>query len=407
MTSLNVPVDLPISLYLLKQCKLWVWDFDDTLIDTKTYFKKHMEPESILKRTDDELTKDIPQWKYFRRLVEYLVMNGRYVGIASFGTYEIIQAYMQRIMGFNQHYFTKSNIVAPCYSARTSFRFNLPPNKNEYIYSLMRVYRVQDFKRVVLFDDKPSNIADAIAIGIIAIQIATLANGDNPNSNNIFFGPWVMSEFDKQINTLCGSGYKQKHQSSDNNDNTDNTDNTDNNNNNNKKKQHKSEDILIEYSNLPVEDIDFGTGIRAKNNYFQEPYVLGISNKQLYNNRPQQAFGTGIGNRKILTKPSYKWNAYKTSAINIPQWQNGNYVNVPNLVKTDGYWDKESSTCATTSSLLSETSATTDTDTDTTEHFTNNDYSNSSGCNCKPYNIKWVILLIIIILLICIGIVRI
>ena len=105
MATLNIPADLQISLYLLKQCKLWVWDFDDTLIDTKTYLDKDMSPAVILKRTDDELTKDIPQWKYFRRLVEYLVMNGRYVSIASFGTYEIIQAYMSRIMGFNQHFF--------------------------------------------------------------------------------------------------------------------------------------------------------------------------------------------------------------------------------------------------------------------------------------------------------------
>ena len=96
-------IDLPLKIknnigntsnvYIISNyiCKI----FDISKIDTKTYFKKHMEPESILKRTDDELTKDIPQWKYFRRLVEYLVMNGRYVGIASFGTYEIIQAYMQ------------------------------------------------------------------------------------------------------------------------------------------------------------------------------------------------------------------------------------------------------------------------------------------------------------------------
>ena len=382
MATLNIPADLQISLYLLKQCKLWVWDFDDTLIDTKTYLDKDMSPAVILKRTDDELTKDIPQWKYFRRLVEYLVMNGRYVSIASFGTYEIIQAYMSRIMGFNQHFFTKKNIIAPCHSARNSYRFNLPPNKNEYIYTLMRVYRVQDFKRVVLFDDKPSNIADAIAIGIIAIQIATIANGDKQFSNNLLFGPWVMSEFDTQINTLCGSGYKQKQLQIQ-------TVNSD------KDINDTINDLSIEYSNLPVENIDFGTGIEAKNNYFQEPYVLGVSNKQLYNNTQQQAFGTGIGNRKILTKPVYRWNSYKTTPAKTPQWQNGNYVNVPNLVKTDGYWDKQTAACAP--AIENDTNPD---DNKSLEHFTNND---NTDCNCNSYNIKWIIFLIILILLICIG----
>ena len=111
MTSLNVPNDIPISFYLLKQCKLWVWDFDDTLIDTMTYLKKDMSPEAILKRCDAELDQEVPQWRYFRKLVEFLVMHGRYVGIASFGTLEIIQAYMKRIMGFNQQFFNKKNII--------------------------------------------------------------------------------------------------------------------------------------------------------------------------------------------------------------------------------------------------------------------------------------------------------
>ena len=106
----NTP--LIISLYLLKHCKLWVWDFDDTLIDTKYYYKTSMDPDKIRNRTDIELTNEIPQWRYFKRLVEYLVKNGKYVAIASFGTYEIIKAYMDRIFGFNQHYFMTKNLIA-------------------------------------------------------------------------------------------------------------------------------------------------------------------------------------------------------------------------------------------------------------------------------------------------------
>ena len=65
MVSLNLKIqsDIPVSSYLFKQCKLWVWDFDDTIIDTATYLKKDMTPEAILKRSDTELDIEIPQWQ--------------------------------------------------------------------------------------------------------------------------------------------------------------------------------------------------------------------------------------------------------------------------------------------------------------------------------------------------------
>ena len=109
---------LIISFYLLKKCKLWVWDFDDTLIDTKYYYKSNMDPDAIRRRTDKDLSNEVPQWKYFKRLVTYLVQNGKYIAIASFGTYEIIKAYMDRIMGFNQNFFTSKNLIAPTSNER-------------------------------------------------------------------------------------------------------------------------------------------------------------------------------------------------------------------------------------------------------------------------------------------------
>ena len=131
-----------------------------------------MNPDYIRKRTDVELSNEVPQWKYFKRLVIYLVSHGKYVGIASFGTYEIIRAYMDRIMGFNQTFFNKNNIIAPIYTDRMCRRFQVPPNKNEYIYKMMKLYKIEDFNRVVLFDDLPSNIADGIGVGVLAIRIS-------------------------------------------------------------------------------------------------------------------------------------------------------------------------------------------------------------------------------------------
>lgn len=327
MTSLNVPQDLEVSFHLFKQCKLWVWDFDDTLINTSVYLKKDMSPNAILNRCDSSLDEDIPQWRYFRKLVEFLVMHGRYVGIASFGTYEIIQAYMKRVMGFNQQFFTKKNIIAPELKDRDVYRFNVPPNKNEYVYTLMQIYRVQDFNRVVLFDDKPSNISDAIAIGIVAVQIPTIGNGDKPGGQ-MLFGPWIMTEFDKKIKHKCDNYL-------------------------NRDTVGIYDDVQIRenmqssnaYASKPkafgspdIQNIDFGTGIQATDN-LQNSYNLGVDDSSIFNK--SVAFGTGIGDRKVLKQPQFRWNGYKNSPKNTPKWYNGNYVNVPGLVNTEGYWNEE------------------------------------------------------------------
>jgi hypothetical protein len=322
MTTLNFPDNLPISKILFKQCKLWVWDFDDTLIDTATYYSSNMLPEAILKRTDAQLDNEVPQWRYFRRLVEFLVGHGRYVGIASFGTLEIIQAYMKRIMGFNQQFFTRMNIIAPEFKQRNVFRFNQPPNKNEYVYELMRIYRVQDFKRVVLFDDNATNIADAIGIGIVGVQIPSKNGGDSPNSHKLMFGPWLMADFDEKLAKTCGDEiYRNRTYTG-----------------------LVTKETYI--GNAFDKPIDYGTGIRAKDGYFMEkyplsePYGLGIDDSSIFLGKVP-AFGTGIGDRKINTRPQIAWNAYRMPRKITPQWSNGNYVNVPGLVNTEGYWSAD------------------------------------------------------------------
>jgi hypothetical protein len=355
MTTLNFPPNLPISQILFKQCKLWVWDFDDTLIDTTTYYSSNMSPDAILERKDSQLDVEVPQWRYFRRLVEFLVGNGRYVGIASFGTYEIIQAYMKRIMGFNQQFFTRKNIIAPEHKQRDVFRFNQPPNKNEYIYQLMRIYRVQDFKRVVLFDDNATNIADAIGIGIVAVQVPSKNGGDKPTNEQMMFGPWLMSKFDANLERTCGQEIYQN-------------------------RTYTGLVSKENYTGLAYDgkDIDFGTGVRARDGYLMEPYDLGVNDSSVYkgflpafgshkeasskqeeamhfpafgshkeaSSKQEEAmhfpaFGTGIGDRKINARPQFAWNAYRMPRSITPKWWNGNYMNVPGEVKSTGYWDAD------------------------------------------------------------------
>ena len=362
-TNTNTHIDnsLVISYYLLKHCKLWVWDFDDTLIDTKYYYKSNMEPDAIIKRTDAELTREVPQWRYFKRLVIYLVSRGKYVGIASFGTYEIIQAYMNRILGFNQTFFNSRNIIAPIYKDRVCRRFQAPPNKNEYIYKIMKLFKINDFKSIVLFDDLPSNIADAIGIGIIGIQIATPNNGDkiknsdggdkyasggvsnsggsgNGNGDsNFFFGPWLMDEFDQKIVNGCGkelylnrtytgitNRYYQNRKKSkahkdskdskdskahkDSMDNVDNVDNVDN---------EDNEDTP--YKGLSYDKTNFRNGVH-------ESFLVPA------------AFGTGIGNRKITMSPEVRWN--NMNVRKPPRWINGNWEEATLGGSSLSFWDK-------------------------------------------------------------------
>ena len=317
--SNNNEVDdsLIISLYLLKHCKLWVWDFDDTLIDTKYYYKSNMDPDVIRARTDTDLSNEIPQWRYFKRLVEYLIQNGKYVAIASFGTYEIIKAYMDRIFGFNQHFFMSNNLIAPTYSERDIRGFRHPPNKNEYIYKIMKTYKINDFKIVVLFDDLPSNIGDAIGVGIIGIQIETPNNGDRQgygsggvsySGGNMFFGPWVMVNFDKKIENDCGkelylnrtfTGITNKYRNS-----------------NSKSKSNSITDRV--YSGMSYDNTDFRNGVK-------ESFV-------------PVAFGTGIGDRKITVKPEYRWN--KMNVSKPPVWVNGDWAENTLGGRSSSFWDK-------------------------------------------------------------------
>jgi hypothetical protein len=155
---------------LLQLFDLFVWDFDDTIIDTRAYYTKSMKPDDIRRRTDVELIQDIPGVNYFRAFCNFLVCKGKRVSIASFGTYEIIQAYMDRIFGFNQKVFTRNNIKTIMRDCR-GYPVEMYKNKNKFIGELMTFYNIHDTTRVILLDDRIENCADASIMGITAVKI--------------------------------------------------------------------------------------------------------------------------------------------------------------------------------------------------------------------------------------------
>lgn len=192
--------------YLQDNVDLWVWDWDDTLIDSSAYVRHSMSKDSIKNLQDSDLDVDFPYWRFFKTLVETLVEHGRRVGIASFGTYTIIRAYMDRIFGHDQKYFIRANIHAACpdLDCVRDYR-QMPLNKNPYIQRMMNHYRIRDHGRVILFDDVPSNIADAKRLGVIAVQMGVY-NKENakwePNLAGLF-GPSTLLQFGSRFAQSC------------------------------------------------------------------------------------------------------------------------------------------------------------------------------------------------------------
>lgn len=174
-----------VSQYLLDNIDLWLFDFDDTLIDTRTYFIKSMHPDRILKRTDFDLNQEVPSWRYFRKLIQELVKHGKRIGIVSFGIYPIIKAYMDRIFGREQKYFGINNIIA-VERDKNGYVSKLPENKNEFADKIMKYYRLSDYNRVVLFDDSMTNISDAYSIGIIGYKIPRIKNNNDNKASYLF-----------------------------------------------------------------------------------------------------------------------------------------------------------------------------------------------------------------------------
>lgn len=203
-----------ISQYLLDKFKLWVWDFDDTLIDTTTYYKKSMEPEDIIQRTNEELTIDFPNWKYFRNLVQFIVSRGIRVGIASFGTYNIIKAYMDRIFGLNQKIFTKCNLKALCRDPTTGKPTRFYPNKNDFIDNMMDHFRIYEPLKVILFDDNITNIAEALAVGLVSVKIKGKTNNNinqyTKNTDDVYFGKIIVNQLEETLKRLEEEEKKKK-----------------------------------------------------------------------------------------------------------------------------------------------------------------------------------------------------
>jgi len=155
---------------LIDKIDLWIWDFDDTLINTAAY-DKDMSIKAIRSRSQQELNREFPNRHFFVNLVNKITNEGKRVAIASFGTQYIIDAYMNRLFGNNQKYFTKYNTLVIKRDPITNIPTENPEDKNHMIQELMRKYNVSDTGRIAFFDDQVQNINMARRMGVKAIHI--------------------------------------------------------------------------------------------------------------------------------------------------------------------------------------------------------------------------------------------
>ena len=56
--------------HIIENIDLWIWDFDDTLIDTDTYYSKSMSVGDILSRSNRDLEQEFPNMAFFKLFVK-------------------------------------------------------------------------------------------------------------------------------------------------------------------------------------------------------------------------------------------------------------------------------------------------------------------------------------------------
>jgi hypothetical protein len=93
----------------LGNVELVVFDFDLTILRIHSWGER-IRPENVAARN---LEDDVADLAFFRDFVTRLTLANVKVAIASFGQYEVIQKYVDRVFGDGQTFFSRENISTP------------------------------------------------------------------------------------------------------------------------------------------------------------------------------------------------------------------------------------------------------------------------------------------------------
>jgi hypothetical protein len=153
----------------VKQYDLFAFDFDLTILKIHAY-------ANDIKATDVEAM----SWKkimdhfadpiFFRDLVNYLISQKKKVAIVSFGTFNVIKAYLDRLFD-NPNIFGLNNIITPL-DGNNRYTRSLKPDsdKNQLLIDLVKKLNL-NFNRVIFFDDDEKNITHSKELGLTAVKI--------------------------------------------------------------------------------------------------------------------------------------------------------------------------------------------------------------------------------------------
>jgi hypothetical protein len=157
-------MDNRLSLNLISKYDLFIWDFDLTIIKIHS-FANHTKEDEIQSLSWKKLMCHFYDPIFFRDLVYFLRGNKKKVAIISFGHYNVIKAYLDRLFD-DTNIFNKHNIITP--DQNCNRRSNT--DKNQYIINIARELNIK-YNRIMFFDDTVGNINSAKELGVEAIQI--------------------------------------------------------------------------------------------------------------------------------------------------------------------------------------------------------------------------------------------
>lgn len=181
--------------YLLENYDLWIWDFDLTLTKIHTY-KQKLDSYNVGRKKQRDLENDFWEPYFFINFVNYLILNDKKVAIISFGSYDVIKTYLDRLFG-NNYIFNSKNILTPLSGdSRYGEHIPHPPNdKNQMIINLSKFYHI-DLSRIIFFDDTLHNIYQSKQLGIMSVHI--------PREHG--FTSSYLKEIEKQFHKLLEEG---------------------------------------------------------------------------------------------------------------------------------------------------------------------------------------------------------
>ena len=205
---------------------LYIWDFDLTILKIHSYANEIKE-EDVKSLSWKKLMCHFADPIFFRDLVNHLIGNKKKVAIISFGYYNVIKAYLDRLFD-NDKIFGKHNIITPIDECQRHTSIN--SDKNQYIINVAREHNIS-YSRIIFLDDTYLNVNNARELGISTVKISdkvgfnqtvwnemvsSLTRNDENNENNknnkknkeddIVFKPFDEKNQKKNIPVVSVSG---------------------------------------------------------------------------------------------------------------------------------------------------------------------------------------------------------